>query len=407
MGGFKAVLTAAVCASALCLPTATEAVAPASASTGPSEPGAPAATPRPVLDARAARSPRVVFAGRTKARAVVRLQERRTSSWRTVAQRRATKTGRFRIVLTRPAKATTYRVKAAGRVGPQRQVAPAAAAAPRTPAPTPAPQVTAQGPSDACGPRPKRAEGGYYACTFRDDFDGTALDRSRWMVQETSFSGMYGGSDGCYVDNDRTVRVDGGLLRLTSTILPEPFVCASPYGSFTTRAEVSTVATRSRFTQTYGRFEARLRFPAESGIAGSHAAFWLYPQEHTYGAWPHSGEIDVAEWFSGLPANVYPSVHYAGENTALSSGYNCAMPTASSAFHDYAVEWTPKVMRFYYDGRLCYTHAWTPSDRKAPQPFDQPFYLVLTQVWGMSWNSRSAAMPDTSTLLVDWVKAWS
>jgi len=386
MGGLKAVLTALICMSALVAPIAAE-----TASAAPERPE------RPVLTKPVARSSTVVFSGRTRARAVVRLQERRHGSWATVAQRRATKKGAFKIVVARPATARTYRVKAAGRVSQKRQVTPVVApAAPAAPAPV-----------DTCGSRPKRAEGGYYACSFYDDFDGDALDRSKWMVQQTSFSGMYGGSKGCYVDNDRTVQVRGGLLRLTSTILPTEFLCRSPYGSFTTNAEVSTVATRSKFTQTYGRFEARLKLPAESGIPGSHSAFWLYPQDQAYGRWPGSGEVDIAEWFSGLPANVYPSVHYAGEDTRLSSGYNCKMPTASTAFHNYAVEWTPKVMRFYYDGRLCYSHSWKPTGMTGAQPFDKPFYMILTQVWGLAWNTRTAKMPDTSTLTVDWVKAWS
>lgn len=337
----------------------------------------------------------VVFKGRARPRQVVKLQARGPSYWTTVGKDRASRKGAFRISVPYPDQPLTYRVMAGGKVSKTRRVVPAASPQPKQPAP-----------SDACGVQPERPGGGYYACTFRDDFDGTTLDRSKWMVQESSFSGMVGGSMGCYVDNDRTVGVSSGLLRLTSTILPEQFLCKSPYGSWMTNAEVSTVATRSKFVQVYGRFEARIKMPAEAGIPGSHSAFWLYPQEQTYGRWPASGEVDIAEWFSGLPGNVFPSVHYAGENTALSSGYNCKMPTSSTAFHTYAVEWTPTVMKFYYDGALCYSHSWTPTGQTAPQPFDQPFYIVLTQVWGALWNTRTDAMADTSTLLVDYVKAW-
>jgi hypothetical protein len=354
---------------------------------------------RPALDRVTSRAGQqaVVFKGRAKPRQVVRLQARGPSYWTTVGKDRASRKGAFRISVPYPDQPRTFRVVAGGKVSGTRKVVPAATSTLKPKPP---------GPSDSCGVRPERAEGGYYACTFRDDFDGTTLDRSKWMVQETRISGMYGGSQGCYVDNDRTVGVSSGLLRLTSTILPEQFLCKSPYGSWMTNAEVSTVATRSMFTQAYGRFEARIKMPAEAGTAGSHSAFWLYPQDQAYGRWPASGEVDIAEWFSGLPANVYPSVHYAGENTALSSGYSCRMPTSSTAFHDYAVEWTPSVMRFYYDGTLCYSHSWTPTGMTAPQPFDKPFYVVLTQVWGLGWNTRAAGMPDTSTLLVDWVKAW-
>ena len=406
MRSLRVLVVAVLVGSALWLvegPAAGEAD-PAAGAVAGTRPGADRAErpARPALKQAVRGRAGVVFRGRAKPRSVVRLQARGSSYWTTVGKDRASRKGRFAIAIPYPERPRTYRVVSRGKVSTTRHVVPPAtkaSALKHTPPKPPAP-------SDACGVRPERAEGGYYACTFRDDFDADTLDRSRWMVQETAFSGMYGGSQGCYVDNDRTVRVESGRLLLTSTILPEPFLCRSPYGSWMTRAEVATVATRSRFVQTYGRFEARIKMPAEAGIAGSHSAFWLYPQDQAYGRWPASGEVDIAEWFSGLSTHVFPSVHYAGEDTALSSGYQCAMPTASTSFHTYAVEWTPRVMRFYYDGQLCYSHAWTPTGLNAPQPFDKPFYIVLTQVWGLGWNTRAAAMPDTSTLVVDWVKAW-
>lgn len=131
------------------------------------------------------------------------------------------------------------------------------------------------------------------------------------------------------------------------------------------------------------------------------------PQKPTYGKWPHSGEIDVAGWFSGSADHVYPSVHYQGEDYRKSTGYDCAVPTAGSAFHTYAVEWTPTVMKFYYDGQLCFSHSWTPdAPLVGAQPFDQPFVLILTQGFGGHWNAMTTETPTTASMHVDWVKAW-
>ncbi|GAA1536062.1 glycoside hydrolase family 16 protein [Nocardioides humi] len=417
---------------------------------------------RPTISLPIQQGVRLAFAGRVRPRAAARLQVRRATGWKDVARDRASRRGQYVVTTVLPSRTRSYRVVADGRASVVRKltVAPAAAPAPggadvAPPAavPTPAspaspaepdprpdlptpdvpaaeqrPEEPAQepaekspeeaapaepaeeaepaAPSDDCGERPQKSDDTYWSCTFVDEFDGSTLDGAKWMPQQTWFSGMVGGDAGCYVSNPETISVGGGVLRLTSRRNLPPFTCVSPYGSFASRATVATVATRSRFTQVYGRFEARMRVPAERGIAGSHAAFWLYPQEHTYGVWPASGEIDVAEWFSARPANVYPSVHYEGEVPLLSSGGTCAIPTASSAFHTYAVEWTPTVMRFYYDDKLCFSHRWTPTRQTPPQPFDQPFYLVLTQVWGAAWNAPVAAMPDSSTLEVDWVRAW-
>jgi hypothetical protein len=351
---------------------------------------------RPTLRAPSIGQVTVDFFGRANPLSVIRLQYRRRTSWATLTRGRASRRGRYEISLRAGARPGRYRVVSRGGVSRTRRITSKALRGTGTPIP-----------DDGCGPRLRRADGSLWDCAFRDDFEGRDLDRSKWLVQQTAISGMYGGSDGCYVDNSRTVSVADGALHLTSTVLDDTFTCHSPFGDFPTNAEVATVATRSRFTQTYGRFEARMRFPAENNIAGSHSAFWLYPQEHTYGRWPASGEIDVAEWYSALPSNVFPSVHYAGEDKTRSSGYDCLMPTASTAFHDYAVEWSPTIMRFYYDGHMCFSHSWSPIGMTTPQPFDQPFYIVLTQVWGLGWNSRTEQSSDTSTLVVDWVKAWA
>ena len=80
--------------------------------------------------------------------------------------------------------------------------------------------------------------------------------------------------------------------------------------------------------------------------------------------------------------------------------------TASTAFHTYVVEWTPTLMRFSYDGRVCFEHAWTPTNVTGSAPFDRPFNLVLSQAWGSLWNAPTAQTSGASTLVVDWVRAW-
>lgn len=257
------------------------------------------------------------------------------------------------------------------------------------------------------GERPFRPGGGRYSCTFEDDFDGTVLDTSKWVVQDTSLSGVSAGDRGCYVNDPDNIGLGGGLLRLTSRKEAEPFVCKNPYyGDYTTDRTAATIGSWNRFNQTYGRFEFRARMPATTE-QGVQSALWLYPQKHLYGAWPNSGEIDVAEWFSGYPSHVFPSVHYAGEDWRQSTGFNCPVAGSGTQFHRYAVEWTETQMRFLYDGQLCFTHAWTPdAPLVAPQPFDKPFYVVLTQVFGGDWNVYTESTPTEASMYVDWVRVW-
>ena len=263
-----------------------------------------------------------------------------------------------------------------------------------------------ESPEPCGGLAPLKRSGLPYTCTFSDEFPGTTLDTSKWMVQETRFSGMTSGNGDCFANDPGIISVEDGNLALTVRKEPQPFTCTSPFGNFTTSSTAATVGTRDRFTQAFGRFEIRARFPATTA-PGVQSALWLYPQGHPYGAWPASGEIDIAEWFSAKPRRVYPSVHYAGEDPLQSTGYDCRIRTASSRFHTYRVDWKRRAMRFYYDGELCFRHSWTPdAPLTAPQPFDKPFYVVLTQVFGGAWNAVTPDTPESATLLVDWVRVW-
>ncbi|WP_182378071.1 glycoside hydrolase family 16 protein [Nocardioides sp. WS12] len=273
-----------------------------------------------------------------------------------------------------------------------------------SPGVVPAGRVAAA-PTPTCGgERPVKPGGGRYDCSFEDDFSGRTLDPTKWVVTETATTGLHAGITGCYVNRPQNVLVANGMLNLASRL--ERFACKQPFGgTYNAKSTAGTVTSTTRFAQTYGRFEFRARFPSVR-VAGSHSALWLYPQEHSYGRWPHSGEVDVAEWFSARPTKVYPSVHYAGENKK-GTGHDCTVPTATTGYHRYAVEWTPTTMRFLYDGKACHIHSWiAASPMVGSRPFDKPFYLVMTQVMGLSWNAVSAMTPAVSNLQIDWVRVW-
>jgi hypothetical protein len=42
----------------------------------------------------------------------------------------------------------------------------------------------------------------------------------------------------------------------------------------------------------------------------------------------------------------------------------------------------------------------------SPAPFDQPFFLSLTQALGVGTNSPTASTPLPATTLVDYVRVW-
>lgn len=262
-----------------------------------------------------------------------------------------------------------------------------------------------------CGPTIRKASGAPWRCTFADDFSGRALDPTKWLVNTTTMNGFRVGPE-CYVDSPDNVRVSNGRLLLTARKEARPLTCQDPFGGdFTTEYTSGNVTSWGRFTQTYGRFEFRAKFPATT-VPGVHSALWLYHQNNTYGAGEPSGEIDVAEYYTQYPDLPIPYVHYSrtlAEDPNMTA-WNCVVPTAGTRFHTYVLEWDETTLKISYDGRTCLVDRWipTPASASPTAPFDQPFFLMLTQALGTGTNVFDPSRTQLpATMEIDWVRAWA
>lgn len=263
--------------------------------------------------------------------------------------------------------------------------------------------------ADPCGPKVTKADGSAWECTFSDDFNGTTLDPSRWLAQKTSDSDYTIGGD-CFLGADPdNVAVKGGSLLLTTRREEEALTCQGRAGTFTTPVSSGMVTTHGRFAQTYGRIEFRVKFPHPTG-QGVHSALWMFPQEQAYGAWPNSGEIDVAELFSVYPDRAIPRLHYpnvAGEAELTSTDCLVSKPWR---FHTYTAQWDAQGITVEYDGRKCFTAEWKPAPPlEGSQPFDRSFMIALTQGIGVPGTANAyidgtTALP--ATMEVDYVRVW-
>ena len=254
----------------------------------------------------------------------------------------------------------------------------------------------------------KSGGGGYWQCTFDDEFTGNSLDTSKWVVQQTSNSGYHSGIE-CFVNSQNNVSVANGVLSLTVRKEAAPFTCADPLGSYTTQYTSGMVSTYGLFSQAYGRFEVRAKLPP-TAIAGLQESFWLWPANASrYGtAWSASGEIDFAEIYSLYPDRAIPYIHYnaAAPDPNVTDDY--CLITDIAQFHTYAIEWTPSTITIIYDGKTCLVDSWNPAaPLTKPQPFDQPFLVVLTQALGIGTNAFSpSSTPLPATTQVDYVRVW-
>jgi beta-glucanase (GH16 family) len=243
--------------------------------------------------------------------------------------------------------------------------------------------------------------GGYWTCTFGDDFSGTSLNPANWQALTTATSGFSQAGE-CYVNDPAHVQVGGGDLTLTATRSARAQRCV---GAWSTRYQSGMVVSKDLFSQAYGRFEARVKFPQGTGFQ---SGYWMWPQDMAYGS--SSGEIDVAEYYGAYPSLVFPHTHIKDASGAdHGQGAYCNVTDPSGTFHTYAVEWLPTSIKFIYDGATCLNiTSWDPpAPLVFPQPFDQPFFMILQLALGYGANAPNLRSRFPAQYVIDYVRAWS
>ncbi len=281
-----------------------------------------------------------------------------------------------------------------------------AASAPRTGTTAPAGLASAEARPWQCGVPVRKPDGSRWNCRFVEHFSGSKLDATEWTVQRSENSGAMP-AHACWGHDPRNVYVSGGALHLTVIKEDQPFTCHSAWGDFETQYSGGSVSTWDTLEQTYGRYEIRAKFP-NATVPGIHSAIWLTPRNQTYGRWPMSGEIDIAEFYSKYPDRAIPYIHYIHESPDPVTNTQCKIWNPTS-YNTYAVEWTPGLITIEYNNRVCLTHRIDAQDPlTGSAPFDHPFALVLTQTLGIGQNPFD---PDTTplpqTMTVDRVRVWN
>jgi len=103
----------------------------------------------------------------------------------------------------------------------------------------------------------------------------------------------------------------------------------------------------------YGRIEVRAKIPAGQGIW---PAIWMLPTDYAYGGWAASGEIDIMEAVNlpvgGFEKQIHGTLHYGREwpgNVHSGTSFTFADSDPAADFHSYAIEWSPREIRWFVD----------------------------------------------------------
>jgi beta-glucanase (GH16 family) len=242
--------------------------------------------------------------------------------------------------------------------------------------------------------------------TFSDEFDGEALNPTKWKVSDIWNNGTLSGNgeQQCYVPEG--VKQSEGMLRLTAQ--PGVTPAANCKGATSDLRYTSGMVTTSGcnqyetsdyckkftpFAQTYGYFEVRAKLPKGKGFW---PAFWLAPMDLV---WPP--EIDIMEALGHTPSTVHQTYHYkdaAGAHKQIGKAYNGADFT--SKFSTFGLDWRPGLLIWYVDGRETFRIA-------SPDVASKPMYLQLNLAVGGNWpGNPDQATPFPSSMVVDYVRVY-
>jgi beta-glucanase (GH16 family) len=255
-------------------------------------------------------------------------------------------------------------------------------------------------------PQTSRAdtEAAQWILTWNDEFNGpraSGVDTTKWVFDIGGWN--WGNHELQYYTNRaQNVSILDGNLAITAQ--QEKYTGPDKVSWNYTSARLKTLG---RFTQTYGRFEARIKIPFGQGIW---PAFWMLGEDIEKVGWPNCGEIDIMENIGREPSTVHGTLHGPGESgtVGIEARYSLTgQQRFADHFHVYAVEWEPQTVRFYMDNDLYATHTGADLPPGTKWVFDHPFFMLLNVAVGGAFPGN----PDASSvfpqiMLVDYVRVF-
>ena len=225
-----------------------------------------------------------------------------------------------------------------------------------------------------------------YALVWSDEFDGTAVDTTKWGFD----LGNLGVNHEKEYYQTPNATVTGGNLVITAK---KESVGGQPYTS-------SRMTTAGKFTQTYGRIEARIKLPVGQGMW---PAFWMLGANIGTVSWPQCGELDIMETINGQALN-YGTMHW---NVNGHVSYGSTTPVTNKAdYHLYAIEWDSNEIRWYVDDVL-YQTGNIKDNVNTTGAFHLPFFIILNLAVGGDFPGASvdeSLLPES--MYVDYVRVY-
>jgi Ca2+-binding RTX toxin-like protein len=248
-----------------------------------------------------------------------------------------------------------------------------------------------------------------YTLTFEDNFDELSLnvehgDGGTWYPlyprtglaahstagkseQYFTFPGDMGSVGELVGINPFSVK--DGVVTLSMNPIPQD----KQYNTYGLDYSSGMLNTIGSFSQTYGYFEARIQFAAGKGI---HESFWMLPIDGN-----GQYEFDIAEMRGVEPSNVMNVIHSIDAGRDISHAKSYTIPTATTGFHTYGVDWQPDYITFYIDGVAVRTLPTWPG-------LDVPMYMIASLGGGSPYaGDIDPSQPFPAEMKIDYIRAYA
>jgi len=223
----------------------------------------------------------------------------------------------------------------------------------------------------------------YDQLVWSDEFNtnGTnqPLNSENWFHQTKLPQGgsWFNGEIQHYTDRTENSYVENGKMHLVAK--KETFTNQGVTKQYT------SARLNSKFAFTYGKVQVRAKLP--TGV-GTWPAIWMlgknitetggYWSNEGFGTtpWPACGEIDIMEHWGDNQNYVSSAMHTPSSYGGTINTAGQIVPTASTEFHIYTLEWYEDRMVFSVDGDVHYTYNPTVKNDQT-WPFDKDQYILL------------------------------
>ncbi|MBR1207472.1 MULTISPECIES: Ig-like domain-containing protein [unclassified Bradyrhizobium] len=243
--------------------------------------------------------------------------------------------------------------------------------------------------------------------TFSDDFNSLSLwngasgtwDSTYWWAAANGINiggnqevNWYINSNYAPTSSVTPWTVSNGILDLhagPAAAAIQPYINNAQYTS-------GMITSYHSFSQLYGYFEMRAELPAGQGLW---PAFWLLPANNALLGTVPAQELDIMESLGNNPTIDYMTSHSSATGSMQLQQSGVSVPTMTSGFHTYGMDWEADTITWYVDGVKIFQIA-TPSDMHTPM-----YMIADLALYGPAITDPSA--PVGGDMLIDYIRAYS